>query len=79
MKNVKKRFIILTLLSILLLLSALVLAMNFVNYVYEIREADALLSFFSRHHGTLPNTEDLSEESLPTQLSTQKTAVMFIK
>ena len=73
MKKVKKKFIILTLLSIFLLLSALVIAMNVVNYVYGIREADSLLEFLSRHRGAIPDEKDDSDEQIPPYLSNEST------
>ena len=69
MKKVKKRFILLTLLAVLLLLSALVAAMNFVNYVYELREADSLLEFLARYPGALPDTDTELKEPIPSHLS----------
>lgn len=73
MKKVKKKFIILTLLSIFLLLSALVIAMNAVNYVYGIREADSLLEFLSRHRGTIPDEKEDTDEQIPPYLSHEST------
>ena len=69
MKNVKKRFIILTLIAILLLLTALVIAMNFVNYIYEIREADSLLDFLSKHKGELPEADESLDEVISSEVA----------
>ena len=68
-KKVKKRFILLTLASILLLFSILVAAMNLVNYRYVVRESDNLLEFLSRNHGTFPEPGGDHKEPLPPHMS----------
>ncbi|MBQ9783474.1 MAG: HAMP domain-containing histidine kinase [Clostridia bacterium] len=53
-KKLKIKFIALAMVSLLILLSVLVLAMNLINYTSVVREADEILSLLSHNKGRFP-------------------------
>lgn len=54
-RKLQRKFIFLTMSSLLLLITILVAAMNLVNYHNIIKEADSTILFLSEHKGTAPS------------------------
>ena len=55
--QLKKRFILLSLIALFVLLSLVVVGMNVANYVSLVRESDELLALLSMHKGHFPGEE----------------------
>lgn len=68
-KKLKRKLIILTMLSLFLVLAVIVAGMNIVNYISVVREADQVLFFLSENHGTFPEPGGRPEHHLPPNMS----------
>lgn len=70
-KKLRKKFIVLAITSLLVLLVIIVTGMNLMNFNSVIREADATLALMSKHQGKFPDFEDNASGSdmLPPGMS----------
>ena len=63
--SLRKRFIILSMLALLVLMLSVVLVMNLVNYSSFVKESDDLLSLISDNRGAFPDFETGGHGKLP--------------
>lgn len=56
-KRLQRRFLLLSLAALLVLLAVIVLTVNLLNYHSVVRDADEILGFLSRNKGTFPEFE----------------------
>lgn len=68
-RKLKRKFVLLSMTSLLVLLAAIVSGMNLLNYRSVVAEADAILSVLSQNKGMFPDSDDRPDRRFFPRLS----------
>lgn len=68
-RKLKRKFVLLSMTSLLVLLAVIVAGMNLLNYRSVVEEADAILSVLSQNKGMFPDADDRPDRKFPPRFS----------
>lgn len=68
-RKLKRKFVLLSTTSLLVLLAVIVAGMNLLNYRSVVEEADAILSVLSQNKGMFPDADDRPDRKFPPRFS----------
>lgn len=68
-RKLKRKFILLSMTALTLLLAVILVGMNLINYTSVVDEADEILSILSHNKGTFPELGDRPGDKLPPHMS----------
>ena len=68
-RKLKRKFVLLSMTSLLVLLVIIVAGMNLLNYRSVVEEADAILSVLSQNKGMFPDADDRPDRKFPPRFS----------